>query len=120
MLRLPPYAKEVAQARREGLVPARHEVHVHVDHWAKPGGPWEVVVLPPGEPVEKFAWWFLGKLDVLLWWFSTASNGARLRAVARAVLDADPRGLIAVDRSPDAIHPVQFFKTVAGGVEVPL
>jgi len=117
--RLPPHARAIAEARRAGRVPAREEVHVAVDFWLKPTAGREVVVLPPGEPPESFAWWWLARLDVLIWWYSTATEGARLLALVRAILAVEPRRLIAVDRAPGAPRPLQFFKTVAHGVEVP-
>jgi hypothetical protein len=117
--RLPPYAGAIAEARRAWLVPAREEVRVAVDFWLKPAAGREVVVLPAGESPESFAWWFLRQIDVLIWWYSSKTEGARLLALVRAVLAADPRRLIAVDRTPGVPRPLQFFKTVAGGVEVP-
>lgn len=117
--RLPPHARAISDARRAGLVPAREEVHVAVDYWLKPKAGWEVVVLPPGESPESFAWWFLRQIDVLISWRSSVTDGARLLVLVRVILAADPRRLIAVDRTPGAPRPLQFFKTVAGGVEVP-
>lgn len=116
-LRLPPYGRDIAEARRKGLVPARHEVVVLLDRWR--GFGWaERVVVPPGEPVESFEFWFLGGIDALVAWDSTVTAIARLNDLARVILRTNPRRCIAIDLAPDRRTPAVFFKTAANGVEI--
>jgi hypothetical protein len=114
VLRVPPYAGDIAQARRRGLVPARGEVWICCDFWANPAPGREIVVVPPGEAPQGFAWWWLADLSVIIWWRSCVTPPERLDALAQAILTVNPVRLHAIDRDTNGIR---FFKTAGRGIE---
>ena len=116
-LRLPPYARDIAAARREGMVPARQEVVVLLDRW-RGFDCCERVVIPHGERVESFEFGFLARIGALIAWDSSVTPIARLNDLARAILRANPCRCIAIDLATDRRAPAVFFKTVANGVEI--
>jgi len=69
MRQLPPYSKEIADARRRGLVPARGSFgHIAIGfEWRLDIVPdFPVVVFPPGRAAAEFNWKFVAGLDVFI------------------------------------------------------
>lgn len=119
-LRLPAYAKELAAARKAGHVPARGEVIVALDgwEWGKSQGSFARCLIAPDRKIEEVDFRFLAGLDVLVAWSSRVTDGARLMAIARALLAIEPRRLLLLDMKPDARRSVQWVKSVSHGVEI--
>lgn len=121
--RLPAYAKEIADARKAGMVPASSEIIVCLDVWlwAKPRGMLTRCLVPKDRKIEETDFWFLAGLDVLVMWSSAVSDTERIRALTKALLAIEPRRLLLFDMAtatdPDLAW--QFIKSVERGVEVP-
>lgn len=66
--RLPAYAREIAAARRRGLVPKREHAHVTINFdWRQDCAPGAVVTLPRDvDPLLDIDWQFAAGLDVFV------------------------------------------------------
>jgi hypothetical protein len=93
-LRLPAFAKDLAQARREGMTLRDPTVSVWL-HWrSRPRLGYGVVVRDQDDPAE-LDWSFLVGLEVLL--FARGDAKDRVRAAARAIRAARPSRLLIID-----------------------
>ena len=115
--RLPGYARELADARARGLVPAQRQVVVYLDRW--PAAP--VVALgpalccPPEAVPDRLDWRYLAALSVLVRVPATVP-AERLRALLRELVAVRPKRLILLR---DGAQPVaEFIVSEARGLEV--
>jgi hypothetical protein len=120
-LRLPAYAREIADARKAGMVPASGEVIVALDLWRlgkQPGGSLARCLVPEDRKIEELDFWFLAGLDVLVAWSSAVTAGSRVMALAKALLAIDPRRLLLIDVVAEPGRACQWIKSVERGIEV--
>lgn len=131
--RLPAYARELAELRRQGQRPAGETVIVRLDSWPPKwhiGADFEdvdgrapsvrypqVTVAEDADP-DALDFSFARDLDAIVPHWRSKSPPPRLRSLLRRVLEAGPRRLIVLDmeRSGRA----WFIKSVDRGVEVQL
>ncbi|MCK0507365.1 hypothetical protein [Aromatoleum anaerobium] len=117
--RLPAYARELANARARGLVPANRQVRVYLDHWptrrrcASTLGP--AICCPIDARPHLLDWRYLAALDVLAVVRPGADEG-RVRALLRELIAARPKRLILL--RPGGTPAAEFIVSAARGVEV--
>ena len=119
--RLPAYARDIAEARKAGMVPASGEIIVALDVWRwgkQPGGALARCLVPEDRKIEDLDFWFLAGLDVLVAWSSAVSASNRVMALARALLAVDPQRLLLLDLAAAAGPVCQWIKSVDRGIEV--
>ena len=130
--RLPAYARELAELRRQGQRPAGETVIVRLDSWppkehiglagVTPGRAGsvrypQVTVAEDADP-DALDFSFARDLDVIVPHLRSKSAPARLKALLRKTLAADPRRLIVLDMERNGR--AWFIKSVDRGVEVQL
>lgn len=129
---LPAYARELAELRRQGYRPAGETVIVRLDTWPSrehfgiagltPGRPTSVrypqVTVPPDTDPNELDFSFAHDLDVIVPHSRSKSTPARLKALLRRTLAADPRRLIVLDM--EHAGRAWFIKSIARGIEVQL
>lgn len=130
--RLPAYARELAELRRQGQRPAGETVIVRLDSWppkehiglagVTPGRPEsvrypQVTVAADADP-DALDFSFARDLDAIVPHWRSKSPPPRLRSLLRRVLEADPRRLIVLDMERNGR--AWFIKSVDRGVEVQL
>lgn len=117
--RVPAFARELAEARKNGMVPSRGEVIVALDVWAW-GKPQHSALarccVPPDVAPADLDLLFLAGLDVLVAWSSKVTDGERVMELARALLAIRPGRLLLLDM----VQPtrLQWIKSTVNGVEV--
>lgn len=119
--RLPAYAREIAVARKAGMVPASGEVIVALDVWRwgkQPGGAIARCLVPEDRNIEELDFWFLAGLDVLVAWSSAVSAGNRVMALAKALLAIEPGRLLLLDMAAESSRACQWIKSSDRGIEV--
>ena len=119
--RLPAYARDIAEARKAGMVPASGEIIVALDVWRwgkQPGGALARCLVPEDRKIEDLDFWFLAGLDVLVAWSSAVSAGNRVMALAKAVLATGPRRLLLLDVAAESGRACQWIKSAERGIEV--
>ncbi|MDD3354163.1 hypothetical protein [Zoogloea sp.] len=114
---LPPYARDLADARARDLVPALRQVVVYLDRW--PVAPVTALGLaiccPPGTHPARLDWRYLAALSVLV----VASPGIpaeRLRLLLGELVAARPKRLIVL--RPGGVPVAEFVISDAGSKEV--
>lgn len=136
--RLPAFARELDALRRRGHRPAGETVVLHLDDWPprqhrtrSPDGNeiivpgpapqvrWPRVTVPSDADPEELRFDFLRDLAVLVAHRRSRTAPARLRALLRALLAANPRALIVLDREAEPPK-LWHVKSIARGVEVNL
>ena len=130
--RIPAYARELAELRRQGQRPAGETVIVRLDSWppkehiglagVTPGRPEsvrypQVTVAADADP-DALDFSFARDLDAIVPHWRSKSPPPRLRSLLRRVLEADPRRLIVLDMERNGR--AWFIKSVDRGVEVQL
>ena len=130
--RLPAYARELEELRRQDFRPAGETVIVRLDSWPPrehiglagltPGRPPsvrypQVTVAEDADP-DALDFSFARDLDVIVPHLRSKSAPARLKALLRKALAADPRRLIVLDMERDGR--AWFVKSVDRGIEVQL
>lgn len=113
--RLPPYGRQILDARFKGLVP-KWGLVVALDDWAAFRGRHRIVIEPGVNPHD-LDLTFCAGLDLLIAWNPITTPSSRLNDVIFALLDYLPRRIWVLNRTEP--HRSFFAKSVANGIEMP-
>jgi len=115
--RLPPYARDLADARARDLVPALRQVVVYLDRWpvAPVTGLGLAICCPPDTDPARLDWRYLAALSVLVV-TPPAPGAGRLRALLAELVAVRPLRLVLL--RPGCTPAAQFIVSEAHGLEV--
>lgn len=138
-VRLPAYARPIAELRRKGMRPDGQTVIVRLDCWPpkqhltiadpesedccafKPGRPskvrWPQVVVPEDAQPAELDFGFVRDLDIVVAHWRSKSAPSRLRSLLRKILREEPRFLCVQDMERERQW---IIKSISRGVEVEL
>lgn len=131
-LRLPAFARPLADLRSNGHRPDSETVVVRLDTWPSkrhvglnnelcegraPQVRWPQVTVPSDSAPESLNFDFVRDLDVIVPHWREHSAPSRLRSLLRQILTSDPRRLIVLDMQ---FKKAWFVKSVERGVEARL
>lgn len=132
-LKLPAFARPLADLRRQGQRPAGETIIVRLDTWPQrwhigaglelvPGRPasvcWPQVTIAEDADPEALDFSFVRDLDAVVPHWRSKSTPSRLRVLLQRMLTAAPRRLIVLDMEHGCR--AWFVKSVGRGVEVQL
>ena len=118
-MRLPAYARQIVELRRQGHVPAQMMLTIRLDSWPPEERPACVavpqIVCPPDADPEDLDFGFVEGLDVQTAFWPSISDQDRLRCLLRQVLACSPRRLWVLNMEQ---HRLRMVKSLERGVEV--